>query len=73
MVGAVQLLKKMVELQASDLFVKAGAKFAGPVAEHHDGFAMWDSEQTPWNAKDMGPKRDLVREIVGACRATESP
>ena len=46
-----------------DLFQKAGAKFAGPVAEHHDGFAMWDSKITPWNAKLMGPERDILGEI----------
>jgi alpha-L-fucosidase len=46
-----------------DLFQRAGAKFAGPVAEHHDGFAMWDSHITPWNAKLMGPKRDILGEI----------
>ena len=46
-----------------DLFQKAGAKFAGPVAEHHDGFAMWDSHITPWNAMLMGPKRDILGEI----------
>lgn len=45
------------------LFKKAGARFVGPVAEHHDGFAMWDSECTPWNAVDMGPKRDIVGEM----------
>ena len=45
------------------LFHKAGAKFAGPVAEHHDGFSMWDSEVTPWNAKDKGPKRDILGEL----------
>ena len=27
----------------AELFAKAGAKFAGPVAVHHDNFAMWDS------------------------------
>ena len=52
----------------ADLFVKAGAKFAGPVAEHHDGFSMWDSDATPWNAADMGPKRDITGELAKAIR-----
>lgn len=47
----------------ADLFELAGAKFAGPVAEHHDGFAMWDSKINPWNAKDMGPKRDVLGDL----------
>ncbi len=47
----------------AELFQKAGARFAGPVAEHHDGFSMWASKVTPWNAKDMGPKRDILGEL----------
>ena len=50
------------------LFAQAGARFAGPVAEHHDGFAMWDSDQTPWNAKDTGPQRDITGELAEAIR-----
>ncbi len=52
----------------AELFKEAGAQFAGPVAEHHDGFSMWASRQTPWNAKDMGPHRDIVGELAGAIR-----
>lgn len=35
----------------AELFKKSGAKFAGPVAMHHDNFAMWDSDVTRWNVK----------------------
>lgn len=50
------------------LFKEAGAKFAGPVAEHHDGFSMWDSKVNRWNATKMGPKRDIVGELEKAIR-----
>jgi len=46
-----------------DLFQKAGAKFAGPVAQHHDGFAMWDSKVNPWNSLKKGPKKDITGEL----------
>lgn len=52
----------------ADLFNKAGARYAGPVAEHHDGYSLWASEVTPWNAADTGPKRDLVGELERAIR-----
>jgi len=52
----------------AELFEQAGARFAGPVAEHHDGFSMWDSEITPWNAAVMGPKRDITGELAAAIR-----
>ncbi len=50
------------------LFAKSGARYVVPVAEHHDGFAMWDSDITPWCAGKMGPKRDLTGELAKAVR-----
>ncbi len=52
----------------ADLFERAGARFVGPVAEHHDGFSMWASRVNPWNAKEMGPKRDITGELAAAIR-----
>jgi len=52
----------------ADLFKRSGAKFAGPVAEHADNFSMWDSKLNDWNAKKMGPKRDIVGELETAIK-----
>lgn len=43
------------------------AYFAAP-AIHHDGFAMWNSEQIEWNSVKMGPKRDVVKELLDAMK-----
>ena len=53
------------------LFKKAGARFAGPVAEHHDGYSMWASKKTPWNTMDTGPMRDITGELEKAIRAQD--
>ncbi|MFF0824573.1 alpha-L-fucosidase [Micromonospora sp. PTRAS2] len=53
----------------AQLFADAGAKFAGPVAEHHDGFSMWNSRVNEWNSVALGPKLDLLRLHADAIRA----
>jgi alpha-L-fucosidase len=53
----------------ADLYVKAGARFVGPVAEHHDSFSMWDSKHTPWNSTDKGPKRDITGDLAQSIRS----
>ncbi len=50
------------------LFKQAGARFVVPAAEHHDRFAMWDSKLTKWNAKQMGPKRDVIGDLAKSVR-----
>jgi alpha-L-fucosidase len=52
-----------------DLFVQSGARYIVPVAEHCDGFAMYASAMTPYNALDMGPHRDVVGELAAATRS----
>jgi alpha-L-fucosidase len=52
----------------AELFRKAGARYVVPVAEHHDGFPMYDCRFTEWSAARMGPKRDIVGELAAAVR-----
>ena len=52
----------------ASLFKEAGARFAGPVAVHHDNYLMWDSELSRWNAAEVGPERDITGELAEAIR-----
>jgi len=61
--------------QWADLFARAGVKYVVPTSKHHEGFALWpsaDASRTwgrPWNAMEIGPKRDLLGELAEATRA----
>lgn len=50
------------------LFRDSGARYIVPVAEHHDGFPMYDCSFTDWSAAKMGPKRDIIGELAEAAR-----
>jgi alpha-L-fucosidase len=50
------------------LFKEAGARYVIPVAEHHDGFPMYDSDLTNWSAAKAGPRRDVIGQLAQALR-----
>ncbi len=50
------------------LACEAGMKYMVMTTKHHEGFLLWDSKMTDYNAARRGPGRDLVREFVEACR-----
>ena len=53
----------------ASLFERAGARYVVPVAEHHDGFPLYNSDLTEWSAVKMGPHRDLYGDLAVAIRA----
>ncbi len=58
----------------ADLFHRSGAKYVVPTSKHHEGYALWpsaDASRTwgrPWNAMEIGPKRDLLGELATSVR-----
>ncbi len=51
----------------AELFKNAGARFVMPVAEHHDGFQMYDSDLSDWCSTKKGPMKDIVGELKKEC------
>lgn len=53
------------------IIADSGAKYIVPVAEHHDGFSMYDNSYTRWDSVEMGPKRDIIQELKDATDKTD--
>ncbi len=58
----------------ADVFARSGAKYVVLTSKHHEGFALWPSKEAsaiwgrPWNAVEIGPKRDLLGDLTDAVR-----
>ncbi len=50
----------------AEIFRQAGAKYVVPVAEHHDGFQMYESRLSRFHAAQMGPGRDIIGSLKKA-------
>jgi len=59
----------------ADLFVRSGARYIALTSKHHEGFTLWRSKEAnrtwgrPWNSVDIGPRRDLLLDLMEAGRA----
>ena len=62
--------RRQPALKWAKLAKKAGMKYLVLTTKHHEGFCLWDTEQTDYNAVKRAPGRDLVAEYVEACRKT---
>lgn len=50
------------------LFKRAGAKYITITSKHHDGFAMWDTQQTDWDIVDATPYgKDVLKALAEEC------
>lgn len=54
-------------------YKRVGAQYFFVMANHHDNFDMWDSKYQPWNAKNIGPRRDVLAEWEAAARKQGLP
>jgi alpha-L-fucosidase len=58
----------------ADVFARSGAKYVALTSKHHEGFALWPSKEAsatwgrPWNAIEIGPKRDVLGDLSDAVR-----
>jgi alpha-L-fucosidase len=60
--------------QWAETFAASGAKYVVLTSKHHEGFALWPSKEAsatwgrPWNAVEIGPKRDVLGDLSDAVR-----
>lgn len=67
-VNAQGLASKLDATQWLKLVDDAHARYFVFTTKHHDGFALWDTLTTNRSLMQLGPKRDIVNELVTAAR-----
>ncbi len=56
-----------------DLAEHVGMEYICLTTKHHDGFCLWDTEETTFNVMNTPCGRDLVRELADACHRRNFP
>ena len=50
----------------------SGAGYICFTSRHHEGFSMWDTDESDYNIVDATPfKRDIIKELADACHAQD--
>jgi alpha-L-fucosidase len=47
---------------------ETGCKYVVFLTKHHDGFCLWDTQQTDYNIMNTPLKRDVVKDLAAACK-----
>lgn len=50
------------------VFKKAGARYITFTTRHHDGFSMWNTQQSDYNIMHTPYGKDVVAQLAEACR-----
>lgn len=49
------------------LMKRWGMRYLSPTSKHHDGFAIWHSDYSPYDMESTPAKRDIMEELKKAC------
>lgn len=52
---------------------RAGCRYLVLIAKHHDGFHMWDTDESEFKITRTPFGRDLLKEVADACHAAAMP
>jgi alpha-L-fucosidase len=47
---------------------ESGARYLVMTAKHHDGYCLWNTKLTTFNAVRSGPKREILGDLAAACK-----
>ena len=53
--------------EITNIAIKAGMKYITITSKHHDGFCLFETKATDFNAMNSPAKRDLIKELYDAC------
>lgn len=56
-----------------DLMQEAGMKYICLTTKHHDGFCLWNTQQTAFNTMNTPYGRDIVAMLADACHRRDVP